>query len=155
MSHELGLRRRRGDAFVMSDLDEAGWAEDYAIPDPTVAPPGHSLVQAQMPLRPGESSAAALERLERLLDLGYPGWPERQTWRRQGLANGRTGALDLPGRTWRDRPAIDRGNGVFLVGDMVAAPGLLSEVSLASALHLAGAASAAAPGTGYDRMPPR
>jgi hypothetical protein len=37
--------------------------------------------------------------LEHLLDLGYPGWQERQTWRRQGLANGRTGALDLPGRT--------------------------------------------------------
>jgi NAD(P)-binding Rossmann-like domain len=132
---DLGLRRRRGDAFVISDLDEAGWAEDYAIPDPTVAPPGHSLVQAQMPLRPGESSAAALERLERLLDLGHPGWAERQTWRRQGLANGRTGALDLPGRTWRDRPAVDRGDGVFLAGDMVAAPGLLSEVSFASALQ--------------------
>lgn len=132
---DLSLRRRRGDAFVISDLDEAGWAEDYAIPDPTVAPPGHSLVQAQMPLRPGESSAAALERLEHLLDLGYPGWQERQTWRRQGLANGRTGALDLPGRTWRDRPVVDRGDGVFLAGDMVAAPGLLSEVSFASALH--------------------
>jgi hypothetical protein len=88
-----------------------------------------------MPLRPGESSPAALERLERLLDLGYPGWQERQTWRRQGLANGRTGALDLPGRTWRDRPAVDRGDGVFLAGDMVAAPGLLSEVSFASALQ--------------------
>jgi hypothetical protein len=36
---DLGLHRRRGDAFVISDLDEAGWAEDYAIPDPTVAPP--------------------------------------------------------------------------------------------------------------------
>ena len=132
---DLGLRRRRGDAFVISDLDEAGWAEDYAIPDPTVAPPGHSLVQAQMPLRPGESSAAVLERLEHLLDLGYPGWQERQTWRRQGLANGRTGALDLPGRTWRDRPVVDRGDGVFLAGDMVAAPGLLSEVSFASALQ--------------------
>jgi hypothetical protein len=132
---DLGLRRRRGDAFVMSDLDEAGWAEDYAIPDPTVAPPGHSLVQAQMPLRPGEASAAALKRLERLLDLGYPAWQERVTWRRQGLANGRTGALDLPGRTWRDRPAVDRGDGVFLAGDMVAAPGLLSEVSFASALQ--------------------
>jgi hypothetical protein len=132
---DLGLHRRRGDAFVISDLDEAGWAEDYAIPDPTVAPPGHSLVQVHMPLRPGETSAAALERLEHLLDLGYPDWQERQTWRRQGLANGRTGALDLPGRTWRDRPAVDRGDGVFLAGDMVAAPGLLSEVSFASALH--------------------
>ncbi len=47
----------------------------------------------------------------------------------------RSGALDLPGITWRDRPAIDRGDGVFLVGDMVAAPGLLAEVSFASALE--------------------
>ena len=132
---DLGLRRRRGDAFVVSDLDEAGWAETYTVPDPSLAPPGHSLVQAQMPLRPGEASAAGLERLERLLDLGYPGWSERQTWRRQAVANGRTGALDLPGRSWRDRPAVDRGDGVFLAGDMVAAPGLLSEVAFASALQ--------------------
>jgi hypothetical protein len=132
---DLGLRRRRGDAFVISDLDEAGWAGDYATPDPTVAPPGHSPVQAQMPLRPGEPSAAGLQRLERLLDLGYAGWRGRQSWRRQGLANGRSGALDLPGRTWRDRPAIDRGGGVFLAGDMVATPELLSEVAFTSALH--------------------
>jgi phytoene dehydrogenase-like protein len=132
---DLGLRRRRGDAFVVSDLDEAGWAETYTVPDPSLAPPGHSLVQAQMPLRPGEASAAGLARLERLLDLGYPGWSERQTWRRQAVANGRSGALDLPGRTWRDRPAVDRGDGVFLAGDMVAAPGLLSEVAFASALQ--------------------
>jgi phytoene dehydrogenase-like protein len=132
---DLGLRRRRGDAFVISDLDEAGWAENYTVPDPSLAPPGHSLVQAQMPLRPGEASAAGLQRLERLLDLGYPGWSGRQTWRRQAVAIGRSGALDLPGRTWRDRPAVDRGGGVFLAGDMVAAPGLLSEVSFASALE--------------------
>ena len=42
----------------------------------------------------------------------------------------RSGALDMPGTTWRDRPAVDRGDGVFLAGDMVAAPGLLAEVSL-------------------------
>ena len=46
---------------------------------------------------------------------------------------GLTGAIDLPGTTWRDRPAIDRGNGIFLAGDQVAAPGLLSEVAFASA----------------------
>jgi len=132
---DLGLRRRRGDAFVVSDLDEAGWAERYSAPDPSTAPAGHSLVQAQMPLRPGESSADGLQRLERMLDLGYAGWQERRTWRRQGVADGRSGALDLPGRTWRDRPRIDRGDGVFLAGDMVAAPGLLSEVSFASALQ--------------------
>jgi hypothetical protein len=33
-----------------------------------------------------------------------------------------------------DRPAIDRGDGVFLCGDQVAAPGCLSEVSFASAI---------------------
>jgi hypothetical protein len=49
--------------------------------------------------------------------------------------DGRSGALDLPGHTWRDRPAVDRGDGVFLAGDMVAAPGLLSEVSWASAIE--------------------
>jgi hypothetical protein len=47
----------------------------------------------------------------------------------------RSGALDMPGTTWRDRPAVDRGDGVFLAGDMVAAPGLLSEVSWASAIE--------------------
>ena len=56
----------------------------------------------------------------------------------------RSGALDLPGTTWRDRPAIDRGGGVFLAGDMVAAPGLLSEVAWASAVEAAAGAVAAA-----------
>jgi len=88
-----------------------------------------------MPLRPGEASAAGLQRLERLLHLGYPGWSGRQTWRRQAVANGRSGALDLPGRTWRDRPAVDRCGGAFVAGDMVAAPGLVSEVAFASALQ--------------------
>jgi hypothetical protein len=49
--------------------------------------------------------------------------------------DGRSGALDLPGTTWRDRPAIDRGGGVSLCGDQVAAPGCLSEVSFASAIE--------------------
>lgn len=61
-------------------------------------------------------------------------WHDRVTWRRGAVANGRSGTLDPPGSTWRDRPAIDRGDGVYLAGDMVAAPGLLSEVSVSSAL---------------------
>ncbi len=48
---------------------------------------------------------------------------------------GRTGAIDMPGTTWRDRPAIDRGDGVFLCGDQVAADGCLGEVSVASAIQ--------------------
>jgi hypothetical protein len=57
---------------------------------------------------------------------------------------GRTGALDMPGSRWQDRPAIDRGDGVFLAGDRVAAPGLLSEVAIASGIEAARLAVVAA-----------
>lgn len=132
---DLGLRHRRGDPFVVSDLDEAGWIERFSAPDPSLAPDGEELVQAQIPIRPGEDTETASLRLERLLDAGLPSWRERETWRRRQVMKERTGALDLPGKTWRDRPAVDRGDGVFLAGDSVAAPGLLSEVSIASALE--------------------
>jgi phytoene dehydrogenase-like protein len=139
---DLGLKADPKDVFVVSDLDEGGFLERYSMPDPSLAPPGHSLVQAELPMRDGESQAQALSRLERLADLGLPGWRERITWRRQATANRRTGALDRPGFTWRDRPAIDRGDGIWLAGDSVAAPGLLSEVSIHSALAAARAAVA-------------
>jgi len=132
---DLGIERRRGDPFVVSDLDEAGWIERFSAADPSLAPDGEELVQAQLPIRPGEGGEAAALRLDRLLDLSLPGWRERTTWRRRQLMSGRSGPLDHPGKTWRDRPAVDRGNGVFLAGDMVAAPGLLSEVSWASAVE--------------------
>jgi phytoene dehydrogenase-like protein len=132
---DLGLRHRRGDPFVVSDLDEAGWVERFSAPDPSLAPAGEELVQAQIPVRPGESADQAALRLERLLDASLPEWRRRETWRRRQVMQGRTGALDRPGQTWRDRPAVDRGDGVYLAGDMVAAPGLLSEVSWASAIE--------------------
>jgi phytoene dehydrogenase-like protein len=132
---DLGLQRKRGDAFVVSDLDECGWIERFTAPDPSLAPAGEELVQAQLPIRPDESADQAALRLERLLDLAYPDRHQRQTWHRRQTMKNRTGALDLPGSTWRDRPAVDRGDGVFLAGDMVAAPGLLSEVSFASAVE--------------------
>jgi hypothetical protein len=88
-----------------------------------------------MPIRPNESADDATRRLERLLDLSFEGWREHVVWRRRQVMNRRSGALDLPGSTWRDRPAIDRGDGVFLCGDQVAAPGCLAEVSFASAIE--------------------
>jgi phytoene dehydrogenase-like protein len=134
---DLALRHRRGDPFVVVDLQEAGWVERYTAADPSLAPEGEELIQAQMPIRPGESAARAADRLERLLDAGFVGWRERETWRRRQVMDGRTGALDLPGQTWRDRPAIDRGDGTFLAGDMAAAPGCLSEIAWASAAEAA------------------
>ncbi len=141
---DLGLSHRRGDPFVVSDLDEAGWVERFSAADPSLAPPGEELVQAQMPLRPEETAEQGGLRLDRLLDASLSGWRERETWRRRQVMSARTGPLDYPGRSWRDRPAIDRGDGVFLAGDMVAAPGLLSEVSWASAVEASRLALAAA-----------
>jgi phytoene dehydrogenase-like protein len=134
---DLGLDKRRGDPFVVWDLDEAGWIETYSVPDKTLAPAGHALVQAQMPLRPGESTDDGERRLEALLDVGLRDWRGRVAFRRRQLLDGRSGALDLPGTSWRDRPAIDRGAGVFLCGDSVAAPGLLSDPAVTSALEAA------------------
>ena len=147
---DLALRRRRGDPFVVCDLDDAGWIERFTAPDPSLAPAGEELIQAQMPLRPGESVEAAAARLQALLEASFADLRERETWRRRQLMDGRSGALDMPGSTWRDRPQVQRGAGVFLVGDMVAAPGLLSEVSWASAVAASEQAVALAGGAGTD-----
>ena len=107
------------------------------MPDPTIAPAGEHLVQMQMPIDAEASKADGVARLEAIADQALPGWRERTTHRLESLANARTGAVDSPGTSWRDRPAIDRGDGVYLVGDRVAAPGLLSEVSLNSGVRAA------------------
>ncbi|MEW1924956.1 NAD(P)-binding protein [Streptomyces sp. NPDC088360] len=132
---DVALTSRRGDPFAISDLDGAGWIERFTTQDRTLAPAGQELIQGQIPLSPDESKADGAARADHLLDLGFPGWRDRLVWRRDAVSNGRTGAVDLPGTTWRDRPAIDRGDGVYLAGDQVAAPGLLSEVSFNSALE--------------------
>ncbi|MFJ4816271.1 FAD-dependent oxidoreductase [Streptomyces sp. NPDC088801] len=131
---DLAVRTRRGDAFAVSDLDAPGWLERFTAQDRSLAPAGEQLIQGHFPIAPHESKADGTARAEQLLDLGFPGWRERVTWRRESVANGRTGAVDLPGTSWRDRPAVDRGDGVYLAGDQVAAPGVLSEVSFNSAL---------------------
>ncbi|MGX5188943.1 NAD(P)-binding protein [Streptomyces avermitilis] len=131
---DLAVRTRRGDAFAVSDLDAPGWIERRTAQDRSLAPAGEQLLQGQIPIAPHESRADGVARAEQLLDLAFAGWRERVTWRREAVAQGRTGAVDLPGTSWRDRPAVDRGDGVYLAGDQVAAPGVLSEVSFNSAL---------------------
>jgi phytoene dehydrogenase-like protein len=130
---DLGLRRRRGDPAVIFDLEGRTFIERFTAYDRSLAPAGHELVQAHAGIRPAEAVEDTVARIEAALDAGFAGWRERETWRRRQVMESRTGALDLPGSTWRDRPAVDRDGGVFVVGDMVAAPGLLSEVSVASA----------------------
>ncbi|MBV8217252.1 MAG: FAD-dependent oxidoreductase, partial [Solirubrobacterales bacterium] len=137
---DLGLAEGRGDPWIVSDLESAGWIERYTAQDPSLAPSGEALVQGQMPIRSGESPDGAATRLEALLDDSFEGWRERITWRRRQVMDKRSGAVDLPGTTWRDRPALDRGAGIFLCGDQVAADGCLSEVSFASAIDAGGRA---------------
>ena len=134
---DLGVKRDPRDLFVVSDLDTCGWLENFTMPDSSIAPAGEHLVQMQMPIDPEDSKAAGVARLEAIADQALPGWRGRTTHRLESLANARTGAVDYPGTSWRDRPAIDRGDGVYLVGDRVAAPGLLSEVSLNSGVRAA------------------
>ncbi|MFE4452902.1 NAD(P)-binding protein [Streptomyces sp. NPDC056796] len=147
---DLALRTRPGDPFVVSDLDAPGWVERFTTQDPTLAPSGEQLIQAQIPLAPGTPRADAVRRADDLLDLGFPGWRDRITWRREALAAGRTGAVDKPGTTWRDRPAVDRGDGILLAGDQVAAPGLLSEVAFNSGIEAAVLAVGLLDGTERD-----
>ncbi|MDZ7886622.1 MAG: NAD(P)-binding protein [Mycobacterium sp.] len=131
---DIGLQHSRRDPFAVFDCDEGAMIERFTSQDPTLAPAGHALLQGEIPLRRGESKVDGLLRLEALFDLAFPDWRSRITWRREQIANNRTGALDLPGQTWRDRPAIDRGGNRYLIGDSVAAPGLLAEVSINSAI---------------------
>ena len=132
---DLALQHRRGDPYLVADLDGAGWIERFSAQDPSLCPAGEQLLQAHTGLGPHESTQQALDRLHRVLDHSHPGWEQRHTWGRTARITDLTGALDLPGRTWRDRPGIDRGDGVYLAGDMVAAPGLLAEVAVASGVQ--------------------
>jgi phytoene dehydrogenase-like protein len=131
---DIGLLGRRGDPHLLVDLEQAGFAERFSARDHSLAPPGHDLIQAVIGKRPAEDPSRAAARLEGILDVGFEHWRERQVWSRRQAMDGNHGALDLPGTSWRDRPAIDRGDGVFVAGDMVAAPGMLSEVALNSAI---------------------
>ena len=132
---DLGLRERRGDPWVVSDL-ESRRAGSSATPRRTRRWRRKASSSSRRRCRSGRRRAPDGRRRasSALLDASFEGWRDRVTWRRRQVMDGRSGALDLPGTTWRDRPAIDRGDGVFLCGDQVAADGCLSEVSFASAI---------------------
>jgi hypothetical protein len=136
---DIGLTSRRGDPAAVLDLDHGVLVECFR--DPSFAPADSTLIQAHLGVASGTSAEDGAAQIEAVLDASFKGWRERSLWRRRQRSVARSGAVDLPGYTWCDRPAIDRGDGVFLAGDMVAAPGLLSEVSFTSALQAARLAS--------------
>jgi phytoene dehydrogenase-like protein len=139
---DVAIRAKRRSPRIVFDLTERIYLTRTTGPDPSLAPAGEDLIQTSTGLRPGETLAQATARIEAAMDDGFPGWREGETWRRRSLAENSSGAVDPPGSTWRDRPPIKQDDGVYLVGDMVAAPGLLSEVAQHSALHAAQLATA-------------
>ncbi len=119
--------------FRVIDLDDRIYAARYSLADPTLAPPGHELIQITAACGPHERKADAESRVLRLLDQSWPGWRARLRWQRGAVRVHCTGAVDLPGTTWHDRPAIDRGQQLKVATDQSAAPGLLAETAVAAA----------------------
>jgi hypothetical protein len=153
---DLALTRDLGIPAGVLDLDERMYLARYTAFDRTLAPPGEELVQIACASPPGETSSGARTRIERVLDRLAGDWRRQLRWSRHSLQAGATGALDLPGRDWRARPPIVHDDGVFIAGDYVAAPGLLSEVSFASGREAGAAAAAWAlqpPGTLQHDLP--
>jgi phytoene dehydrogenase-like protein len=131
---DLGVRAGGGPSWFRAiDLDNRIYAARYTLADPTLAPPGHELIQAAAACAPGERKTDAVRRVQRLLDQTWPGWSGAVTWHRSAMCAHCTGAIDLPGTTWQDRPAVSRGDGLAIATDQSAAPGLLAEVGITAA----------------------
>jgi hypothetical protein len=131
---DLGLRTGAAPGwFRVIDLDDRIYAARYSLADPGLAPPGHELVQISAACSPHETKVQAQRRVHCLLDETWPGWRACVTWKRGSVRTHCTGAIDLPGTTWRDRPGIDRGKLLKVATDQSAAPGLLAETGTAAA----------------------
>lgn len=124
-------------ADVRSDLPTCCMIERETAIEPGLVGVGAELFQAHLGIGPGVGVSSGVNRIEDALDRSVPGWRESMIWHRGHVVAQSTGAVDPPGTTWRDRPAVDQGDDRFLAGDAVAAPGLLSEVSVNSAIQAA------------------
>jgi phytoene dehydrogenase-like protein len=131
---DLGLRADASPGwFRVMDLDDRIYAARYSLADPTLAPRGHDLIQIAAACAPRERKTDAERRVQRLLDQAWPGWRAAVRWQRSSVRTHCTGAIDLPGTTWRDRPAISRSDTLAIATDQSAAPGLLAEAAITAA----------------------
>ena len=131
---DLGLRADANPGwFRVVDLDDRIYAARYSLADPTLSPPGHELIQIVAACSPHERKTDAERRVQRLLDQSWPGWRAAVQWHRISVYAHCAGAIDLPGTTWRDRPAVSLGNTLAVATDQSAAPGLLAEAGIAAA----------------------
>jgi len=152
---DVGLRRphRGADPYLIVDLDESAFSTRVSAVVPALAPDGCDLVQTSVGMGTDEELDAAEARLEALYDATMDGWRERVAWRRRAAARDATGAVDLPGTTWRDRQPVTLADGLWLAGDWVASPGHLAEASATSAVTAAAGAVSATRGSGRVTIP--
>lgn len=129
------------DWFRIFDLDQRIYAARYSEADPTLAPQGHHLIQIGAALVPGEPFAAVAGRVYNLLDTTAVGWARHLRWKRAYELSDQTGAVDLPGQDWPDRPAVVRSPTLAIASDASAAPGLFSEVAHNAVRHALSALS--------------
>ena len=131
---DLGLAVGASPAWIrVLDCDNRIYAARYSHADPTLAPTGHELIQITAACSPGEGKTDAEQRVHGLLDQSWPGWRAAVRWQRSALRTNCTGAIDLPGTTWRDRPAVARTEILAVATDQSAAPGHLAETGIAAA----------------------
>ncbi len=124
--------------FRLLDLDDRIYAARYSLADSTLAPPGHELLQVAAACQPWEHKADVQRRVNQLLDDAWPGWRGCVRWHRGTVLADCTGAVEMPGKSWRDRPGVDRGMTLKVATDQSAAPGLLAEVGVAAAVLAVG-----------------
>lgn len=139
---DVGYRGEARDSVCVvydleEDLETCVLSDRLSVLDRSLAPDGHHLLQASLGISTEDDLHHSVGRIEAAFDKSYAGWREGEVWRRETLAVGRSGALDPPGATWRDRPAIARGEGIHIAGDAVRAPGYLAEVSVNSGVRAA------------------
>ncbi len=135
---DVALRKKWNEPTAVLDVDDHAYISRYSAGDASIAPPGESLLQGVTGIRDSESPDEARDRIYALLDAGFAGWRDRVVWQRKGVTRSAVGPCDPPGTSWRDRPAIDRGSERWLIGDRVAAPGVLAETCFESARIAAG-----------------
>jgi glycine/D-amino acid oxidase-like deaminating enzyme len=139
---DLGIPAAERPAAVL-DLNAGVYAARYSDGDPSLAPARHDLIQCCAGRTPEEDLSTAITRIEAVLDAAFADWRKDVVFRR-ATSVAAPGAIDAPGSRLDDRPNIGLRDAVFLAGDYVAAPGVLSEISFNSGCEAARRAIAAA-----------
>ena len=139
----------------LSSLPRRGRTFGLGIDEPTYiskhSPPGHADGVLISLIRYERGSRSILESVA---DVVQPGWRERLTFDRflprmvavSAIATPATGGL-------AGRPAVDRGNGLFVAGDWVGPEGWLLDAALSSGAAAASGAAAGLAAAASDRRP--